>query len=108
MSKEYLIPRQGIDGELVQVMDQMSLGTLTVNVQASQKAPQTYFTDNTPPNDAIKKLVTEYALPVLRSFPGSTKVKIKEIWISYLNYSFNSDYDCNLVVTANYTSENYL
>ena len=108
MSKEYLIPRQGIDGELVQVMDQMSLGTLTVNVQASQKAPQTYFTDNTPPNDAIKKLVTEYALPVLRSFPGSTKVKIKEIWISDLNYSFNSDYDCNLVVTANYTSENYL
>ena len=108
MSKEYLIPRQGVNGELVQIMGQMSLGTLTINVQASQKAPQTYFIDNAPPDAEIRNLVTKYVLPVLHNFPGSTKIKIREMWISDLTYSFNSDYDCNLVATANYTSENWV
>jgi len=119
MSKEYLIPRQGINGELVQIMDQMSLGTLTINIQAAQKGPQDWFslrpTDFGPLTagyvtleQALKNLVDYYVLPVAHAFPGLSKTKIREMWISDVNYNFNSEYDCNLVVTINYTVENYL
>ena len=107
-SKEYLIPRQGVNGELVQIMDQVSLGTLTINIQASQRAPQNYLLDNAPPDTAIKKLVDNYALPAAHALPGQMSTKVKEMWVSDVNYSFNSQYDCNLVVTISYTVENYL
>lgn len=107
-SKEYLIPRQGVNGELVQIMDQMSLGVLTITVNAIQQSPKNYFIDNTPPDAEIKKLIDNYVLPVCHDFPGKSTVKITQMWISDINYTFDSNYNCTLTATINFTVENYL